>query len=230
LVFKTLEESALLQQDTTVRGEKAFQSFLRARRRAGESMQSFIARLGNLEELMSEKDKEFQISERMMAQHAVEQGELTKSDKLALKTHCAKHASQGHGPLKALIKSVRDCEGLLQGAVALGKEILDPLQGDWLASETQAGPPTSTHAHRRSPWKAMVAIDEQQEEDFEDEESMATESNPPSELDSLTHDVHATYKSAKMRLTEVRKLRGYYKKSTKPPLSESEREQRELSV
>ena len=82
LVFKALEASPMVKELDGQRGEKAQREFLRRRRQASESMESFIMRVQAQRSVMEEEDSTFAVCDRFLVGYILDHAELTLKDRV----------------------------------------------------------------------------------------------------------------------------------------------------
>ena len=82
LVFQALESSPMVMELDGQRGEKARREFLRCRRQAGESMESFLMRAQAQRAVMEEEDPTFAVGDRFLVGYILDHAELTLKDRV----------------------------------------------------------------------------------------------------------------------------------------------------
>ena len=103
------------------RGEKAHQcEFLRCKRQAGESMDSFIMRVQAQRAVMEEEDESFSVVDRFLLGYTLDNAKITLKDRVMLLA-----AAQNQMTTAVIFPALRRMGPFLQGTVPVGKGVLD---------------------------------------------------------------------------------------------------------
>ena len=122
LVFQALESSPMVMELDGQRGEKAQREFLRCRRQAGESMESFLMRVQAQRAVMEEEDPTFAVGDRFLVGYILDHAELTLKDRVMVLA-----AAQNQMSSVCVFPALRRMGPFLQGTVPIGKGVIDAL-------------------------------------------------------------------------------------------------------
>ena len=229
LVFKALESSPMVKELDGQRGEKAQREFLRCRRQAGESMESFIMRVQAQRAVMEEEDSTFAVGDRFLVGYIMDNAELTLKDRVMVLA-----AAQNQMSSEAIFPALRRMGPFLQGTVPIGKGVLDApllpeLQPDLSqgSSKTHAADGGGGKEHRRpwQPFKAHVVEEASGYSGPDDDEfeELSAGWHIPEELESATHAAMAAFSASQAKLRALKQARGYFQK-TEPAVQPDRRD------
>lgn len=225
MVFNALEASPMVKELDGQRGEKAQREFLRCRRHAGESMDSFIMRVQAQRAIMEEEDSTFVVGDRFLVGYILDHAELILKDRVIILA-----AAQNQMNSEAIFPALRRMGPFLQDTVPIGKGVLDApllleLQPNYLSSSKPAASEGGGGKEGRRPWqpcKAHVVEDaggySGPEEELDDLGSWTV----PEELEIATHAALAAYSASQAKLRALRQARGYFQK-TEPSVQPNRR-------
>ena len=233
LVFKALEASPMVKELDGQRGEKAQREFLRRRRQASESMESFIMRVQAQRSVMEEEDSTFAVCDRFLVGYILDHAELTLKDRVMVLA-----AAQNQMTSDSIFPALRRMGPFLQGTVPIGKGVIDApllpeLQPDHSSAASKGGD-VGGKEHRR-PWhsssfKAHVVEDttgysgEEEEPDTSWSWSLGEGEPVPEELEAATHAAMAAYTTSQAKLKALKQARGYFRRPE--PAAQTDRKER----
>ena len=229
IIFRTLENSSLVQELSGQRGERAQREFLQCRRVAHESLDSFLMRVEAQRDLMLEEDAEFCMGERFLVGYVLDNAELTQRDRVLVMAAAGNKLST-----EAIYPALRRMGPFLQGTVPIGRglserPLLPELQPDVSASTSSAA---SGHTATRGRFNRTYGAHVLEEEDGlgasppADDEDGGGPNSPEDELDAVEHDTLVAVQQGQARLRAIRQARGYYKKTEQNAHGDSAAKQR----
>ena len=225
-VFQALEASPMIKELDGQRGEKAQREFLRCRRHAGESMESFIMRVQAQRAVMEEEDSNFCVGDRFLVGYILDHAELTLKDRVMVLAAAQNQMSSEH-----VFPALRRMGPFLQGTIPIGKGVIDSpllpeLQPDYGASSGKA---TEKEAVRKGwqNYKAHVAVEDGGYSGDEQEgtaDVAGADELIPEELEAATHAALAAYSTSQAKLKAIKQARGYFRRTE--PTSQPDRKDR----
>ena len=227
LVFQALESSPMVMELDGQRGEKAQREFLRCRRQAGESMESFLMRVQAQRAVMEEEDPTFAVGDRFLVGYILDHAELTLKDRVMVLA-----AAQNQMSSSSVFPALRRMGPFLQGTVPIGKDVIDApllpeLQPDQAPhSKTSAAAEGGKEGRRPwQPYKVNVVEEVSGYSGAEEEwdELTSSQAAVPEELEAATHAAMAAFSASQAKLRAIKQARGYFQK-TEPTVQPDRRE------
>ena len=232
LVLRALEDSPMVRELDGQRGEKAQREFLRCKRQAGESMDSFIMRVQAQRAVMEEEDESFSVGDRFLVGYILDNAEITLKDRVMLLA-----AAQNQMTTAAIFPALRRMGPFLQGTVPVGKGVLDnpllpELRPDQEGGQGKSGASSWTDRDKKwSTYRAHVADIGDVPSGYEEDTAslgpssyeMVEEELVPEELEAATHAALAAFNASQSRLRAIKQARGYFKK-TEPSVNPERKE------
>ena len=227
LVFQALESSPMVMELDGQPGEKAQREFLRCRRQAGESMESFLMRVQAQRAVMEEEDPTFAVGDRFLVGYILDHAELTLKDRVMVLA-----AAQNQMSSLSVFPALRRMGPFLQGTVPIGKGVIDApllpeLQPDQAPhSKTSAAAEGGKEGRRPwQPYKVNVVEEVSGYSGAEEEwdELTSSQAAVPEELEAATHAAMAAFSASQAKLRAIKQVRGYFQK-TEPTVQPDRRE------
>ena len=216
-IFRVLEASPLVKQLDKHRVDQHRKKLMSLSRLPGESLESYITR-GNIYRVQLEgMDKTLSMGERFYVGHLMDHAKLTKRDKAMIRTR-AGDETEGN-ITTAMLDLASELEGESGFPIGVSEPNAAGANGEeFLVQRTalplgQARRPFAKGALAADLQSTSGGGDEELLEEFEGEAGAESqEEEIPNELVELEKEAFAMQYKAKQKISELRKMRNYYKK------------------
>ena len=115
-IIAVLEANPMIKDLDNQRGDRSQREFLKLRRKAGESFDSYCARAQLHKRLMTEEDPNFAMGERFFVGFLLDNAEVTQRDRAMILAAAANQMTE-----EAIVPALRRVGPFLHGSVAIGQ-------------------------------------------------------------------------------------------------------------
>ena len=139
MVIEALKESPFVSELDNQRGEQTQREFMNLRRRAGQSLDNYVAMAQVFRREMMTQSKDLQVGQRFFLRFVRDNAEITEKDEDLVMA-----AAQDSMTEKAVFPALRRMDPVLQGTVATGKSEDDTQVLRWGADQPACAPRASS--------------------------------------------------------------------------------------